>query len=331
MQFDHIILGDCVPYGIRTGVNESQTFASLIAAMRGATVKNLAYYYGTVGVVSSHLPTNPNNGVENTCLGQLDTALSYSPKWIFAMPGEASLYRDNTPADPPVESQAQFLANYRTLAQRCKDAGVTLVPMTIVPQSLADPVVYGTYYATDVVIYNEIIHQVAKEFGLDVVDVHDHMAAAMLYRPDLGASWFDTDAGTHNHLQPLGHQFVASLLNRAQYAHIGVVPQAPVISHGSPDMRVSGRINFSGSSYSVGAGSLNIASVSKLADGQVRVNFTTALVDANYAPSINAAPPGGNYIFFPKVLNTSYIDVGIRALAGGVFTDIDGSFVVNIP
>lgn len=242
MATDLIFLGDCVPYGIRTGVTASQTFAHLIAQDCQATYLNWAYYYGTVGrrphtggdPVNQPLSAyNPNTGLFNNGIDHLPAAFSENPRAIIEMFGEASIYRIGGQNGTPAESMAQFEANLITMAQMCQNAGVPLVLMTIVPQVLVEPASNEMYYHTDVLLYNEVKHKVAKQFGLWVIDAHEHLSSLMRRITDGGSSLFDPTGDPqnpnhhHNHLQPPGHEAVRQLLNRTQYARLKQMLTAP--------------------------------------------------------------------------------------------------------
>lgn len=249
VQRDIIITGDCVPYGVRVGVTAEQTFAALIAAMRGATYRNCAYYYGTVGPRPHTSPggaqgINANTGLPNNVLDQLEFILGHDPQWLCDMSGEASIYRIGGANGTPAEPAEIYRANLIALAQRWALAGKwpeRLVLMDIVPQVLVEPASNELYYKTDVLTYNAIRHEVAKTHGNTVVYLHDHMLAAWYSMPDLGASHMDPSGDPqnpdhhHNHLQAPGHAFVAGLLARPQYSHLFRVANAAPIPVPQPD------------------------------------------------------------------------------------------------
>lgn len=250
-QRDIIFTGDCVPYGVRAGVTAEQTFAALIAAECGASYRNIAYYYGTVGRRPHTgddlaIPTalNPNTGLRNNVLDQLDLALSHDPQWLCDMSGEASIYRIGGAGGTPAEPAEVYRANLIALAQRWALAGKwpeRLVLMDIVPQVLVEPASGEEYYKQDILTYNAIRHEVAKMHGNTVIYLHDHMIAAMYSMADLGASFFDPVGDPaqpnhhHNHLQVPGHIFTRNVRRRPQYDHLFRVANAAPIPAPQPD------------------------------------------------------------------------------------------------
>jgi hypothetical protein len=93
-------------------------------------------------------------------------------------------------------------------------------------------------------------------------------------------------------------------------------------------------VNFAANGTIRGSG--NVASITKLATGHWRVNFTTAMPDTNYAVSVTAGGSSGSAVGVVGThttqtgLNTAYVDVQARFLTQSNNDKVDSDMMVMV-
>lgn len=86
-------------------------------------------------------------------------------------------------------------------------------------------------------------------------------------------------------------------------------------------------VNFAGSATPTINSSFNVSSITYTATGVFIVNFTTAMPNATYAFSANAAPASGTAVVSGASLTTSSITVNCYASTSGANTNFANTCV----
>lgn len=192
-----ITLGDSITKGVRTGVDQSETFASLLEAelrQAGHDVEVL----------------NLGIGGERTdqALERLARdVLSHEPAIVTIMYGTNDSYVDRGQTTPRL-SRAQFRENLSRLVARLRNAGITPVLMTE-PRwaDNAGPNGIGQHPNELLETYMQECREVAEETGAALVDHYAYWSEARRAGVDL--STWTTDAC---HPNPTGHRVLAETL-----------------------------------------------------------------------------------------------------------------------
>jgi hypothetical protein len=79
-------------------------------------------------------------------------------------------------------------------------------------------------------------------------------------------------------------------------------------------------VNFNGTGTVAIRASLNVSSITDNGTGDYTVNFTNALVDANYAANVSTVPPGPDPSYLPSLtsLATGSVRFTVSKYAAGV-------------
>jgi hypothetical protein len=92
-----------------------------------------------------------------------------------------------------------------------------------------------------------------------------------------------------------------------------------------PTNNVKAWVNFNGTGTVAIRASLNVSSITDNGAGRYRINFTTAMSDANYAANLTGGAAtdlsGVACSTFSGGYNTAYIDVNCFVTSNGVFYD----------
>jgi hypothetical protein len=88
-------------------------------------------------------------------------------------------------------------------------------------------------------------------------------------------------------------------------------------------------VNFNGTGTVAIRASGNVSSIGDSGTGRYTVNFTTAMPDANHAPSVTVSPPGSYANGFTPVTSISTSSVAIETLGGNAYFDPSYVFVTT--
>jgi len=102
--------------------------------------------------------------------------------------------------------------------------------------------------------------------------------------------------------------------------------QIPTVSGTAPLYMCRAWVNFNGTGTVAIRGSANVSSITDVATGQYAVNFSTAMVDANYCTNVTGTHNSGVYVAWGAIANatpptTSAVRVDFNA-NGGALTDV---------
>lgn len=102
--------------------------------------------------------------------------------------------------------------------------------------------------------------------------------------------------------------------------------QVATVSGTAPLYMARAWVNFNGTGTVAIRGSANVSSITDVATGQYAVNFSTAMVDANYCTNVTGTHNSGVYVAWGAISNatpptSSAVRVDFNA-NGGALTDI---------
>ena len=206
-HFTIVTLGDSITKGVRSGVDRSQTFASLIE-------KRLLDTKQPVRVV------NVGIGGERTdqALARLERVLKHDPDLVTIMYGTNDSYVDKGKTASRISFET-YRSNLRTLVVELLRRGIQPVLMTEPRWSdKARPNGLGENPNIRLEPYVEACRAVAKQWRVPLVDHFAHWTAARKDGADLH-SW--TTDGCHPN--PAGHEKLAAAIAPVLHAAVGPV------------------------------------------------------------------------------------------------------------